>query len=133
MREVIVKADGVTETAIGVYVRVDTRVIKHFLENVQAREKIEVMVEFDGEIKKMTLAEFKELMFPTYKRSLQAILIDAKQSHDEVLKNIKKITIREGHQNYTLGPVMLGCHNLVWATLRKIKRVSYKLLKEVVR
>jgi hypothetical protein len=65
------------------------------------------------------------------KRALQAILIAGEQMRDEVLDNIKTITIREGWRDYTPGPVLLGCHILKWATMRNITDVQYKLLKEV--
>lgn len=119
------------QVATGLYVRVHTGIIKDFLNSVPVEDKTEVLVDFDGEIKKLTLAEFKEALFPTRKRALQALLIAGTKMRDEVLDGLKKITIREGHRNYTLGPVMIGCHLLSWATLRTITKIQWKLLKEV--
>jgi len=65
------------------------------------------------------------------KRALQAILIAGEAMKEDVLSGKKKITIREGHRNYTNGPVLIGCHILSWATLRNITLVAYKTLDEV--
>jgi hypothetical protein len=122
---------GAVETATGVYIRIDSRVVKHFLENVVAKDKSDVTIDFDGNVRNFTLEEFKDILFPTQKRALQALLIAGTKMRDEVLDGLKKITIREGHRNYTLGPVMIGCHLLSWATLRTITKIQWKLLKEV--
>jgi hypothetical protein len=121
------------ELATGLYVRVHSMMIKDFLAGLPEviKEKVEVLIDIDGEIAKLTLAQFREAIFPKQKRALQAILIAGEPMRDAVLNGTKKITIREGHRNYTLGPVMIGCHLLNWATLRQIIRVDWKTLKEV--
>lgn len=50
---------------------------------------------------------------------------------EDVHYNRKKITIREGHRDYTNGPVMIGCHLLDWCVMRKIIDVRHTTLKEV--
>lgn len=65
------------------------------------------------------------------KRALQAILIAGDVAKADVLYGRKKITIREGYRDYVLGPVLIGCHILSWATMRNITRVQHKTLKEV--
>jgi hypothetical protein len=64
------------------------------------------------------------------KRALQAILI-AGEEMKFVLANRKKITIREGHRDYTLGPVLIGCNQIDWATMREITVVKHCTLVEV--
>ena len=65
------------------------------------------------------------------KRALQAILIAGEAMKNDVLMNVKKITIREGHRDYTPGPVLLGCPNLNWATMREIIDVRHCRLVDV--
>ena len=67
------------------------------------------------------------------KRALQAILIAGLDSKQQVLDGTKKITIREGHRDYSNGPVMLGCHILNWATMRTITSVRHTIIKEVTK
>ena len=117
--------------ATGVYIRIDSRMVKHFLDNVEAKDKAEVSIDVDGETRKLTLNEFKELVFPKQKRALQGLLIAGEEMRDKVLKGEKKITVRNDHRNYTLGPVLIGCQLLSWATLRTITKVQHKLLKDV--
>ena len=122
---------SITSALYGLYIRVDSRVIKHFIDNIKSKEKNDVCIDFDGDMKKFTLQEFKELLFPTCKRALQALLIAGTAGRDAVLDGFKNITIREGYRNYTPGPVMIGCHILSWAVLKEITRVEWKLLKDV--
>lgn len=65
------------------------------------------------------------------KRALQAILIAGEQAKNDVLNGTKIITIREGHRDYTNGPVLIGCHILNWATMKNIVRVELTTLKNV--
>ena len=65
------------------------------------------------------------------KRALQAILIAGKEAKYNVENNIKKITISEGHRDYTEGPVLLGCDKLNWATMRNITEVRHCTLVEI--
>ena len=65
------------------------------------------------------------------KRPLQAILIAGPEQRDSVLNGTKKITIREGHRDYILGQVLIGCHILNWATMKNITKVTHKYLFEV--
>lgn len=58
---------GAPEIATGVFIRIDTRMIKHFLDQVPAKQKFEVTVDFDGLTKNFTLQEFKYLLFPELK------------------------------------------------------------------
>ena len=67
------------------------------------------------------------------KRALQAILIAGEEMKQDVLNNTKQITIREGHRDYTNGPVLIGCHELNWSTMREIVDVRYCTLREVPR
>lgn len=64
------------------------------------------------------------------KRALQAILVRGHESHVAVDRGEKKITIRNGHRNYTEGPVLLGCHYANWATLANITEVRHLILKQ---
>lgn len=66
-------------------------------------------------------------------RALQAILIAGEKMKEEVLNDTKLITIREGHRDYTEGPVLIGCNKLNWATMRHITSVRYTTLQEVTR
>jgi hypothetical protein len=65
------------------------------------------------------------------KRALQAILIAGRKMEEDVRYNRKKITIREGHRDYTEGPVMIGCHYLDWCVMRNITSVRHTILGEV--
>ena len=65
------------------------------------------------------------------KRALQAILIAGEEMKNDVLSGKKRITIREGHRDYTEGPVLIGCHLLDWATMKYIKSVKHKKLFQV--
>ena len=65
------------------------------------------------------------------KRALQAILIQGEEMKFDVLANRKKITIREGARDYTNGPVLIGCPDLDWATMRNIVDVRYCRLIDV--
>ncbi len=65
------------------------------------------------------------------KRALQAILIAGEEMKFDVLNGSKKITIREGHRNYTNGPVLIGCNQRDWATMRQIVDVRHCTLVEI--
>lgn len=65
------------------------------------------------------------------KRALQAILIAGQDMAESVILGDKKITIREGTRDYSNGPVMIGCHELNWAVLADIHRVSYGTLQDI--
>lgn len=65
------------------------------------------------------------------KRSIRAILIAGEKERANVLTHRKNITIREGHRDYTVGPVLIGCHILNWACLRQITNVKHTMLKFV--
>ena len=67
------------------------------------------------------------------KRALQGILMAGETMRDAVLADTKKITIREGHRDYTIGPVLIGCHYLNWAVFRIIIHVRHTTLGEVTR
>jgi len=62
------------------------------------------------------------------KRALQGLLIAGEKMKASVLDGTKRITIREGHRDYTEGPVLIGCHILNWATIRNIISVKYTTL-----
>jgi len=64
-------------------------------------------------------------------RAMQAILIAGTKMKEDVLYGRKKITIREGHKDYTGGPVLIGCDLLNWATRKKIISVRYTTVGEV--
>ena len=65
------------------------------------------------------------------KRALQAILIAGEEMKFDVLADRKQITIREGHRDYTNGPVLLGCPNIDWSTMREIVDVRHTMLRGV--
>ncbi len=65
------------------------------------------------------------------KRALRAILIEGEKDKEDVLQGRKKITVREGHRDYSEGPVLLGCHKLNWATMRTITSVRHTTLEKV--
>ena len=65
------------------------------------------------------------------KRALQAILIAGEKMRDDVFSGRKEITVREGHRDYTLGPVLIGCYELNWATMRQIVAVQHTYLGTV--
>lgn len=65
------------------------------------------------------------------KRALQAILIAGEEMKADVLSDLKRITIREGVRDYTPGPVLIGCHQLNWATMKNIIDVKYYKLIDV--
>ena len=65
------------------------------------------------------------------RRALQGILIATEEMRDATLNGAKTITIREGHRDYTPGPVLLGCHLLNWAATRTITDVRHTTLQEV--
>jgi len=65
------------------------------------------------------------------KRALQAMLIAGEEQKEAVLLDNKTITIREGHRDYTPGPVMIGCHILDWAVLREIVSVRHANVSSV--
>jgi len=65
------------------------------------------------------------------KKPLQALLI-AEPSQRLVIVGSKKITIREGHRDYTVGePVMLCDHNESFCVKAEITEVRHCLAKEV--
>lgn len=65
------------------------------------------------------------------KRALQALLFAGEQSMADVILGNKSVTIREGHRDYTEGPVMLGCHILNWCRLGEIIEVVHTKVKDV--
>ena len=65
------------------------------------------------------------------KRPLQAILIAGEDQKNKVLTHKKNITIRTGHRDYIPGTVILCCHILNWATMRRITSVRHTQLKDV--
>ena len=60
------------------------------------------------------------------KQAMQALLIapDAAMRRD-IVDGEKCITIREGHRDYRLGPVMLCCHLEPWAVMADIISVRH--------
>jgi hypothetical protein len=65
------------------------------------------------------------------KRALRAILIAGEEGKKAVLEGRQKVTIREGHRDYTEGAVLLGCPKLNWATMGNITSVRHTTLIEV--
>ena len=66
------------------------------------------------------------------KRALQAILIAPDPSvRLNIMLGKKNITIREGHRDYTVGPVMICCHLVPWAVMATITDVRHTTLSEV--
>jgi hypothetical protein len=66
------------------------------------------------------------------RQALQAILIapDPKVRLDIMLGK-KKLTIREGHRDYKVGPVVICCHIYPWAVMATITSVRLTTLSEV--
>lgn len=73
-------------------------------------------------------------MVPQLRDPLLALKIsfDPKQ-RIAILRDEKKITIREGHRDYRPGPVALFCHIVPWAVMAEITEVRHTLLKDVTR
>ena len=66
------------------------------------------------------------------KRALQAILIAPDPAvRLNIMLGKKKITIREGHRDYTTGPVMICCHLVPWAIMATITNVRLTTVTEV--
>jgi hypothetical protein len=66
------------------------------------------------------------------KRALQAILIapNSKMRLD-ILQELKQVTIREGHRDYTCGPAMICCHIDPWAVMVDITSVRHTVLNDL--
>ena len=67
------------------------------------------------------------------KRAMQALVIAGDEMKGDVLSNRKKISIREGHRDFSPGPLMLGCPHLKWSAIREITSVQHKRLYQVTR
>lgn len=66
------------------------------------------------------------------KRALQAILIAPENvMRQDILTGKKKLTIREGHRDYTPGPAMLCCHLVPWAVQVEVVKVEHTTLNDV--
>lgn len=66
------------------------------------------------------------------KQALQALLIaDNPLVRMSIMLGDKKITIREGHRDYKLGPVMICCHLAPWTVLTTIEEVRLTTLAEI--
>lgn len=65
------------------------------------------------------------------KKPLQAIVIAGEKMRDDTFSGKKKITIREGHRAYEIGPVLLGCPILNWAKSAAIISVIHTTLGQV--
>ena len=65
------------------------------------------------------------------KRALQSILVAGESMRDDTKNGKKKITIREGHRDYTEGPVLIGCPTLDWAYSSEITSVLLTTLGKV--
>jgi hypothetical protein len=61
---------------------------------------------------------------------LQAIEV-APEWHENVEKNIKKITIRLGKRDYKKERTILCCPKTSWCTQRNVTEVTHSTLKEV--
>jgi len=67
------------------------------------------------------------------KKPLQAILIAGEEMKEQVLNGTKNITIREGYRNYDFDNVLIGCHLLNWATMKKITKLRFIALKDATK
>lgn len=68
------------------------------------------------------------------KNPLYALLVAPDdQMRLDIVRKIKKISIREGHRDYRLGPVMLCCHLVPWAVMAHITEVRHCALREVTK
>ena len=65
------------------------------------------------------------------KKPLQGLLIAGEELRDLTLSGKKQITIREGHRSYDLGPILIGCHLLNWATKKEVVSVTHTILEAV--
>lgn len=66
------------------------------------------------------------------KQALQAILIvNDPAVRLAIMLGEKNITIREGHRDYRVGPVMICCHIMPWAVMATITSVRYTQVDEV--
>lgn len=67
------------------------------------------------------------------KQALQAILIAPDPAvRLAIMLGKKKITIREGHRDYKIGPVMICCHIVPWAIMSSIVYVKHTTLSHVL-
>lgn len=68
------------------------------------------------------------------KNPLYALLVAPdEQMRLDIVRKIKKISIREGHRDYRLGSVMLCCHWVPWAVMADITEVRHCALREVTK
>ena len=68
------------------------------------------------------------------KNPLYALLVAPDdQMRLAIVRKDKKISIREGHRDYQIGPVMLCCHLEPWAVMADITNVRHCTLKEVTK
>lgn len=66
------------------------------------------------------------------KSVLQALLIAPDQDmRSKVLTNQKSISIREGHRDYKIGPIMLCCHLVPWSVMAQVISVTHCTLQDV--
>tara|TARA_Y100000310_G_scaffold213611_1_gene214555 strand:+ start:1571 stop:1939 length:369 start_codon:yes stop_codon:yes gene_type:complete len=66
------------------------------------------------------------------KRALLSLLIAPDdEMREAILSGEKEITIREGHRDYTLGPVTITCHIEPWCVAADITNVRHTKLKEL--
>jgi hypothetical protein len=65
------------------------------------------------------------------KRALQGLLVAGPDLRDKVRQDKKLITIREGHRDYSTGPVLIGCPILDWVEVRVIDEVRHTTLDMV--
>lgn len=64
------------------------------------------------------------------KRPNQAILLQ-EQSHQAAENGVKRITIREGHRDYTIGFTLLCCHLANWCMAVNVIAVEHTTLEHV--
>jgi len=67
------------------------------------------------------------------RRPLQAILIGGYRLRDDVLNERKRVVIREGHRDYVLGSVLIGCDEPSWGVAKNIIEVKHTTIGEVTR
>lgn len=64
-------------------------------------------------------------------KPLQALLISGEKSKQDVMDNKLNCSIRLGFRGYTQSNILIGCHILGWAVMRKVNEIEYYILKDL--
>jgi hypothetical protein len=64
-------------------------------------------------------------------RALRGLIIDGTQMMLDTISGKKLITIREGHRDYTNGPVLIAASNYSWVLMKQIVNVRHTTIDEL--